>query len=140
MYGDEQEQKKNSGGTKEEAPSFLCFQRRTTGDLVKSGYKIGGSAQRRLNRSLLQHGSVLLRKSDKAPELPGIYELSQEGPLRGANPLDEGFEMLAERLAAQIFDGLGAESVDYDWSKEELDAATNWVLRKFASEAWLWRK
>jgi lipoate-protein ligase A len=44
--------------------------------VILDGYKIGGSAQRRGKQALLQHGSILLRKSDFAPELPGIEDLS----------------------------------------------------------------
>lgn len=55
---------------------FLCFERRTAGDIVLDGYKIGGSAQRRLSNATLQHGSLLLNRSDRAPELPGISELA----------------------------------------------------------------
>lgn len=58
---------------------FLCFQRRANGDVVLKGFKIIGSAQRRLKDALLQHGSVLLSQSKAAPELPGINELAN-GP------------------------------------------------------------
>lgn len=58
------------------AARFLCFERRSAGDVILDGYKIGGSAQRRGKQALLQHGSILLRKSDFAPELPGIEDLS----------------------------------------------------------------
>lgn len=51
---------------------FLCFQRRTPGDVVVGGWKIAGSAQRRLAGAVLQHGSVLLGRSAAAPELPGL--------------------------------------------------------------------
>jgi lipoate-protein ligase A len=54
---------------------FLCFQRRATGDVILGGAKICGSAQRRQKEGLLQHGSVLLRRSLFAPELPGIADL-----------------------------------------------------------------
>ena len=58
-----------------DADAFLCFQRRSDGDLVTRGFKILGSAQRRLKHSLLQHGSLLLGQSAFAPELPGLLEL-----------------------------------------------------------------
>jgi len=54
---------------------FLCFQRRTPEDLIVSGYKICGSAQRRGSTAILQHGSVLIAASPAAPQLPGIAEL-----------------------------------------------------------------
>lgn len=55
---------------------FLCFQRRAVGDIVVGGFKIGGSAQRRLRAAVLQHGSVLYERSPAAPELPGLRELA----------------------------------------------------------------
>ncbi|MEL7498798.1 MAG: lipoate--protein ligase family protein [Planctomycetota bacterium] len=57
--------------------AFLCFQRRSAGDIVFDGWKITGSAQRRLKRSLLQHGSILLHRSEFAPELPGLSQWGQ---------------------------------------------------------------
>jgi lipoate-protein ligase A len=55
---------------------FLCFQRRSAGDILLERHKIGGSAQRRQKRAVLQHGSLLMRQSAFAPELPGIVELT----------------------------------------------------------------
>ncbi|MHB0955254.1 MAG: lipoate--protein ligase family protein [Pirellulaceae bacterium] len=55
---------------------FLCFERRAAGDLLLDSMKIGGSAQRRLPRAALQHGSLLLKRSSAAPELPGFAELT----------------------------------------------------------------
>jgi lipoyl(octanoyl) transferase len=59
--------------------AFLCFQREDTNDVVmESGQKIIGSAQRRRKGVTLQHGSVLLRASQMAPEIPGIIDLVPE--------------------------------------------------------------
>ena len=68
------------------AEPFLCFQRRSPGDVLlrptkQSGnsldYKILGSAQRRRRGVVLQHGSLLLNRSLMAPDLPGINDLLQ---------------------------------------------------------------
>ena len=56
---------------------FLCFLRRSAGDVLLDDYKIVGSAQRRSREQVLQHGSILLQQSQWASELPGIFELSQ---------------------------------------------------------------
>lgn len=72
---------------------FLCFQRRTEEDLIVNGYKVVGSAQRRLDRALLQHGSILLRSSPLAPQLPGIFELTGQD-IRG--------EELADGIVASL--------------------------------------
>lgn len=59
---------------------FLCFQRRSRGDVLLGPHKICGSAQRRHQARVLQHGSLLLGRSAAAPELPGIRELSATAP------------------------------------------------------------
>ena len=56
------------------AQPFLCFQRRTWGDVLLGDDKVCGSAQRRRRGAILQHGSLLLARSACAPELPGINE------------------------------------------------------------------
>ncbi|MEN6493699.1 MAG: hypothetical protein ABFD16_05355, partial [Thermoguttaceae bacterium] len=53
-------------------PPFLCFQRRSPGDLLVGPIKVAGSAQRRLRGAVLQHGSILLARSLAAPELDGL--------------------------------------------------------------------
>jgi len=59
-----------------DAELFLCFQRRSTGDVLLADTKICGSAQRRHQGAVLQHGSLLLQASPCAPELLGIREVS----------------------------------------------------------------
>jgi len=61
---------------RESPPPFLCFQRRSCGDILCGAHKIVGSAQRRSRGAVLQHGSILLSRSSCAPELPGIRELT----------------------------------------------------------------
>jgi len=55
---------------------FLCFQRRSVGDVICRGEKVAGSAQRRKRGAVLQHGSVILHRSVAAPELMGLAELT----------------------------------------------------------------
>jgi lipoyl(octanoyl) transferase len=57
------------------AEPFLCFLRRSPVDLLVDQYKILGSAQRRTETGLLQHGSFLISHSLATPELLGIAEL-----------------------------------------------------------------
>lgn len=78
-----------NGGRPVESEPFLCFQRRAVGDLllvppgnpppageISAGIKILGSAQRRRQGAILQHGSLLLATSPAAPELPGVNDLT----------------------------------------------------------------
>ncbi len=57
---------------------FLCFLDRDPEDLLLGDHKIVGSAQRRRSAAVLQHGSFLLRKSERTPELPGAADLLSE--------------------------------------------------------------
>ena len=74
------------GAGKERA--FLCFGRGDPRDVIFRGHKIVGSAQRRRRGAVLQHGSVLLRRSEHAAQFPGILDLApqasfDEGTVRG---------------------------------------------------------
>lgn len=61
-------------GEAEKLGPVLCFLHQTPADLTVSGSKVAGSAQRKLRGALLQHGSLLLRRSEFAPQLPGIFD------------------------------------------------------------------
>jgi lipoate-protein ligase A len=54
---------------------FLCFRREAAADLVVNGHKILGSAQRRRRGAVLQHGSLLLKRSEHLPEILGVNDL-----------------------------------------------------------------
>lgn len=60
-----------------ERQPFLCFQRRSPGDVLCGPAKIAGSAQRRSRGAVLQHGSVLLGRSPAAPELDPPSDLAE---------------------------------------------------------------
>jgi lipoyl(octanoyl) transferase len=60
---------------------FLCFGRGDSRDVVLQGQKIVGSAQRRRRGAVLQHGSLLLRRSEYAPQFPGVLDLAVCGPI-----------------------------------------------------------
>ncbi len=54
---------------------FLCFADRDAEDVVAGAVKLVGSAQRRRAGAVLQHGSVLLARSSRTPELPGAEDV-----------------------------------------------------------------
>jgi len=56
---------------------FLCFLRGDCHDIIIGDHKILGSAQRRRKGAILQHGSLVLKQSSHAPEVPGIEELAK---------------------------------------------------------------
>lgn len=109
------------------ATPFLCFQRRAVGDVTYQGHKVGGSAQRRGKQALLQHGSILLQKSNFAPELPGLEEISGVG--LNCETFGEIFiRQLARELNLQLEIATLAEPLKK--RAEEIEsatfAATNW--------------
>src|SRR5262245_36308578 len=53
----------------------LCFLDQTPCDVVARGQKVVGSAQRKRMSALLQHGGILLGRSEYTPELAGLQEL-----------------------------------------------------------------
>jgi lipoate-protein ligase A len=84
-------------GTKNPAAetAFLCFGRGDQRDIVLSGHKIVGSAQRRRRGTVLQHGSLLLRRSEYAAQFPGVLDLAP------AAAIDDGFvSQLGESIGA----------------------------------------
>ena len=107
---------------------FLCFQRRAVGDVAISGFKVIGSAQRRLDNALLQHGSVLIEQSRQAPELPGICELRPCSKLT--------IESLSETWPACL-----AREMQWDLNigkltSEEQRAADVIEAERFANSSW----
>jgi len=109
---------------------FLCFQRRSPGDLVVQTAKIMGSAQRRRNGAILQHGSLLLGRSASAPELPGIGEILPELDLSGLIPLWS--EQLARVLDLSL--------VNYALTQAQLTNAGSLLQNKFGNDRWTRRR
>lgn len=106
---------------------FLCFQRRSAGDVLLSAHKICGSAQRRHQSRVLQHGSLLLAQSLSAPELPGLRELAASSPEMG--DLRAAWqEHLARRLQMRI--------VQESLSATETTNAKEICEGKFRSPKW----
>ncbi len=130
------------------APSeepFLCFMRRADGDLLVEGphpgvmaapgvrgrYKVCGSAQRKRNGALLQHGGVLLAESTAGPELPGLAELgvmeTAAAPFAAvlSRKLSERLELRCEAGAIDATETNSAETL-----RETKHGSTDWVKRR----------
>lgn len=111
--------------------SFLCFERRADGDVICQGFKIAGSAQRRWKNALLQHGSILIRKSLYAPELPGISDLTNfYGEAQSI--VEAWLPRLATRLKTDFRRGTltDKESVAVRELKSEKFSHDSWIARR----------
>jgi len=110
---------------------FLCFQRRADGDILLGDQKICGSAQRRREKAMLQHGSLLLKRSECAPELEGIVDLVNR-------------DVEVESLASSLIQGVG-EVLELDFfpsglTNVEKNAAKSLETGRFAAKKWIYRR
>ena len=138
----------NSSRRAADAEPFLCFQRRSPGDVLLAAaegsaeksppgqdrpqdWKIIGSAQRRRGGAILQHGSVLLARSPAAPELPGLRDLT--GTAVSIATLAEEFSRC---FSAELAVELAARSLP----DTVCDAARQIEREKYANWAWTSRR
>ncbi|MCS7238914.1 MAG: hypothetical protein NZ899_11700 [Thermoguttaceae bacterium] len=110
---------------------FMCFARRSCGDVVIGPHKIAGSAQRRVASGILQHGSILLGQSPYAPEFPGVCEL-----LGREIPAEE----LAQAFVQEIAEALGVTFVTGQMTESELSQARQLVAAKYGNPSWTQRR
>ncbi len=115
---------------------FLCFQRRANGDVLVGRHKIIGSAQRKVRGALLQHGSLLLGRSEFAPELPGLTELGDEP----TNPWPQDVAKLASQLGADISQYLGLSVFGGELTENERHVARSIQQSRFNTEKWTKRR
>ena len=106
---------------------FLCFQRRSPGDVIVEEHKIGGSAQRRLGGAVLQHGSVLLDRSKAAPELPGLNQLVD---------CEITSQLLGDAWGERIERGLGLVFTADKLNTDELADAGRVAAEKYGWAGW----
>jgi lipoate-protein ligase A len=119
-------------GEQRKLGEVLCFLDQTPGDLLASGQKVVGSAQRKHRAALLQHGGILLARSESAPVLPGLDELA------GLQAQDFGaveraiLEVLRTREGWQITPGewMGAEVLRRDELIRSKYSHTSWNLKR----------
>lgn len=110
---------------------FLCFERRATEDLLCHGFKVTGSAQRRHQGALLQHGSVLLHTSAFAQHLPGIAELSGVAP---------DVEQLQTAWIERLQERLGYRFTPATYYPDELAQARQILADRYEHPSWTQRR
>ena len=106
---------------------LLCFTDPNPEDIVTSGIKIVGSAQRRRAGAILQHGSVLLAQSWRTPEFPGVCELADVH----AEPRE-----WADRLVARIPEALGLHPAPDGVPNEVRERAKELERTVYRSPSW----
>lgn len=108
---------------------FWCFRRRSRFDLLGGGEKVAGSAQRRTGRAVLQHGSVILKRSFACQGGGALAELL-------------GREVTFEEFAAALTQAL--RDAGACLTPGELPSApgraVEWLRLKHASSDWLRRR
>jgi lipoate-protein ligase A len=107
---------------------FLCFLHHTPGDLVIGESKVAGSAQRKLRRALLQHGSILLCRSEHAPQLRGIHDLA------GGDLFTP--ESLARLLTQQLALDSRIATELLEWTDEEASRVQELRRARYADGSW----
>lgn len=115
-------------GEEQKLGPVVCFLHQTPGDLLVNGSKVAGSAQRKMRGALLQHGSILLSRSEHAPTLPGINDAA-------------GKELFTPKaLASAVMDRL-ANATGWviergEWTDQERFRAGVIWAEKYANAAW----
>ena len=128
------------------ADAFLCFARRSAGDLVAphagraattGDPKIMGSAQRRLGTTVLQHGSLLLAANHAVgaeARLPGLAELAdRDHPWESAQIAEPWLQAVAAEAGAVLDHRTGAS-----WSGRESTIQTR--AERFLDRQWTARR
>jgi lipoate-protein ligase A len=114
-------------GEEKKLGPVLCFLHQTPGDLLCDGAKVVGSAQRKQKGAVLQHGGILLRRSEFAPALAGVAELS------GVDlSADEVMRAVAGRFAADT----GWPLEPGEWTADDLARRAEVGRDKYAAAAW----
>ena len=114
-------------GDEKKLGEVLCFLHQTPGDLLAQSSKVVGSAQRKQKGAMLQHGGILLARSEFAPQLPGLLELT------GVK-----FELpdLVNRLMRQFTLATGWELQSATWTDAERQLRDQIEHDKYANPTW----
>ena len=115
-------------GEEQKLGPLVCFLHQTAGDLLLNGSKVAGSAQRKMRGALLQHGSILLRRSEFAPHLAGISDAP------GAPEFEP--KALAAELTAALAADTGWSVTAAEWTAEERERTAAIRAEKYANREW----
>jgi lipoyl(octanoyl) transferase len=123
--------------TKKGSEPFLCFQRRSPGDIVfvdqmshgvADDHKVVGSAQRRSRGAVLQHGSILLGRSEYGPELAGLNDLCDNNIIK---------THLSNKLSTALSHSLGLEYGEQAIDDRIRESARSLQEEKYGNPTWI---
>ncbi len=110
---------------------FLCFTDQDAEDLVVGDSKVVGSSQRRRAGVILLHGSILLRKSPRTPELSGLADLA---------PVPSAPAFWAEHFRNRFLDALGFLPGPSGWPDGIHARAQELEMAVYRDAAWTRRR
>jgi lipoate-protein ligase A len=123
-----------------------CFRAPAPGELTAGGRKVVGSAQVRIEGTLLQHGSVLLDGRQDVltrlgePPSPGAMEPTTLRSLLGRVP---GWSELVRALGTGFLEelGPGTDGADrpLDYFESDREPRPD-LLERYTSDEWTWRR
>jgi len=105
----------------------LCFQHQTAGDLLVSGHKVVGSAQRKRRGAQMQHGAILLAQSPHAPDLLGLAELTERKLT---------FEAVRVAVLRAVAAKTGWSVREHKWTSAERTRTRALAAEKYGSASW----
>jgi lipoyl(octanoyl) transferase len=106
---------------------FLCFTDIDPEDIVTDGVKVVGSAQRRRGGAVLQHGSLMLARSYRTPELLGVCDVADESA---------GNHDWSDRLLARIPPALGLRRLEAQVPPEARARALELQHARYENPMW----
>jgi lipoate-protein ligase A len=115
-------------GEEQKLGAVVCFLHQTPGDLLVGGSKVAGSAQRKMRGALLQHGSILLHRSEYLPHLAGLCD--------GVGSPRFGPQELAEELTTALADDTGWDVLPGAWTDAEKERTLAIRSEKYANRLW----
>lgn len=126
------------------SPSILsksnnpCFSFPTPNELEVDGKKIVGSAQKRDNKALLQHGSIPLSMDyDLYARVARFHpRLLQRSMTTLSDLTDKGVEELKTCLISSFSELVGAEFVPFSWDQIDDPNSYHQLCEKYASDDW----
>jgi len=113
------------------AGSWLCFLQSSAVDLAARGRKLLGSAQRRVGRRVMHHGSLPLARNRLAPEAACVADEVGRAV---------SFAEVAAALRTELATEFGLAFVDAAPTAEERARAVELVTTKYGQESWTRRR